>query len=266
MRKILRIIPLLLLCTTGSALAADTVLTWPPDGKDALLRFTISKLRQVNSTSGQTDLLGEALAENVSSKTIPSASFYLYLIDKNGKRVGERYLEVRNLPAGQKAKIPVTAHAVGSYATMQLQAQHLPSDEPMKIKMHINSVPPGATIKVDGQDAGVTPQVVPIAPGKHTIEFSKEGYATGSSPVDIAENAMPGSVDIDLKPLTADTVVLRDGTVLTGNLTSVTAATVNITVKGKALQVARSKVERIVLGQSRGAGNSGRKATKSSPR
>ena len=249
MRKILWIIPILLLCTIGSALAADTVLTWPPDGKDALLRFTVSKLRQVNSTSGQTDLLGEALAENVSSKTIPSASFYLYLIDKNGKRVGEGYLEVRNLPAGQKAKIPVTAHAVGSYATMQLQAQHLPSDEPMKIKMHINSVPPGATIKVDGQDAGVTPQVVPIAPGKHTIEFSKEGYATGSSPVDIAENAMPGSVDIDLKPLTADTVVLRDGTVLTGNLTSVTAATVNITVKGKAMQVARSKVDRIVLGQ-----------------
>ena len=249
MRKILWIIPILLLCTIGSALAADTVLTWPPDGKDALLRFTVSKLRQVNSTSGQTDLLGEALAENVSSKTIPSASFYLYLIDKNGKRVGEGYLEVRNLPAGQKAKIPVTAHAVGSYATMQLQAQHLPSDEPMKIKMHINSVPPGATIKVDGQDAGVTPQVVPIAPGKHTVEFSKEGYATGSSPVEIAENAMPGSVDIDLKPLTADTVVLRDGTVLTGNLTSVTAATVNITVKGKAMQVARSKVDRIVLGQ-----------------
>ena len=253
MRKTLCIIPLLLLCTIGSAVAADTVLTWPPDGKDAILRFTISKLRQVNSTSGQTDLLGDALAENLSSKTIPSASFYLYLVDKNGKRVGEGYLEVTNLPAGQKAKIPVTAHAMGSYATMQLQAQHLPSDEPMKVKMHINSVPPGATIKVDGQDAGVTPQIVPIAPGKHVIEFSKEGYATGSSPVDIVQNSMPGSVDIDLKPLTADTVVLRDGTVLTGNLTSVSAATVNITVKGKAMQVARSKVERIVLGQRKSA-------------
>lgn len=266
MRKTLWIISLLLLCTIGSAVASDTVLTWPPDGKGAILRFTISKLRQVNSTSGQNDLLGDALAENLSSKTIPSASFYLYLVDKNGKRVGEGYLEVTNLPAGQKAKIPVTAHAMGSYTTMQLQAQHLPSDEPMKVKMHINSAPPGATIKVDGQDAGVTPQVVPISPGKHVIEFSKEGYSTGSSPVDIVENAMPGSVDIDLKPLSADTVVLRDGTVLTGNLTSVSAATVNITVKGKAMQVARSKVERIVLGQSRGAGNSGRKATKSSPR
>ncbi len=253
MRKTFWIIALLLLCACGSALAADTVLTWPPDGKDAILRFTISKLRQVNSTSGQTDLLGDALAENLSSKAIPSASFYLYLVDKNGKRVGEGYLEVRNLPAGQKAKIPVTAHAIGSYATMQLQAQYLPSDEPMKIKMHINSVPPGATIKVDGQDAGVTPQVVPIAPGKHTIEFTKEGYATGSSPVEIAENAMPGSVDIDLKPLSLDTVVLRDGTVLLGNLTSVSAATVNISVKGKAMQLARSKVDRIVLGQRKSA-------------
>ncbi len=142
----------------GAALAADTVLTWPPDGKDAILRFTVGKLRQVNSASGQNDLLGEALAENLSSKAIPSASFYLYLLDKNGKRVGEGYLEVTNLGAGQRAKIPVSVHAMGSYATMQLQAQHLPSDEPMKVKMHVTSVPPGASVKIDSQESGVTPR------------------------------------------------------------------------------------------------------------
>jgi hypothetical protein len=202
---------LLLLFAAANSIAADTVLTWPADGKDAMLRFSIGKLRQVSSNAGQNDYLGEATAENLSLKMIPSASFYLYLVDKNGKRVGEGYLEVTNLPGGQKAKLPVTAHALGSFARMELQPQHLPSDEPMKVKMHINSVPSGATIKLDSQISGLTPQVLPIAPGKHTLEFSKEGYSTASTPVEVAANSMPGSVEIDLNPLTVDTVVLRDG-------------------------------------------------------
>src|SRR5579872_5196164 len=143
-----------LITSAASVLAADTVLTWPANGNDAILRFTVGKLRSVNSASGQSDYLGEALAENLSSKAIPSASFYLYLLDKSGKRVGEGYIEVTNLAPGQRVKIPVTAHTMGSFSTMQLEAQHLPSDEPMKVKMHVNSNPAGATIKVDSQDAG----------------------------------------------------------------------------------------------------------------
>ena len=262
MRKTLWILPFILLCMVGGAFAADTVLTWPPDGKDAILRFTVGRLRQISSTSGQNDLLGEAWAENLTSKAIPSASFYLYLLDKSGKRVGEGYIEVTNLAPGQKVKVPVTAHTMGSYSTMQLEAQHLPSDEPMKVKMHVNSNPAGATIKVDSQDAGVTPQVVPVAPGKHTLEFSKEGYSTGSAPVDIAPNSMPGAVDIDLTPLTVDTVVLHDGTVVLGNVVSMNSASVSVVVKGKATHLARSRVARIVLGQ-RNSGTAG-KATRAS--
>jgi len=258
-------VPALLLWAVASALAADTVLTWPAKGTDALLRFTVGKLRQVNSTSGQTDYLGEALAENVSTKTIPSASFYLYLLDKNGKRVGEGYLEITNLAAGQRAKIPVSAHAMGSFASMELQPQHLPSDEPMKVKMHISSVPSGAGLKLDSQDAGVTPQVLPVAPGKHVLEFSKEGYATGSTPVEITENAMPGSVDLELTALTLDTVVLRNGTVMLGNVTSVTETGVNINIKGKATKLDRSRVARIVLGQRRSSAGTSTMTAKKTP-
>ena len=249
MRKLICTVPLLLLWAVLSARAADTVLTWPPSGGDTMLRFTVGKLRQVNSVSGQSDYLGEALAENLSAKAIPSASFYLYLLDKNGKRVGEGYLEVSNLAAGQSAKIPVSVHALGSFTSMELQPQHLPSDEPLKIKMSISSVPSGASLKLDSQESGVTPLVLLIAPGKHVLEFSKEGYATESTPVEIAENAMPGSVEMELNPLTLDTVVLRDGTVLLGNLISVTSAGVNINVKGKPTKLDRSRVARIVLGQ-----------------
>jgi len=233
----------------ASALAADTVLTWPANGKDTLVRFTIGKLRQVSSNSGQSDYLGEALAENLSAKPIPSASFYLYLLDKSGKRVGEGYLEITNLGAGQKAKVPVSAHALGSFASMELQPQHLPSDEPVKVKMHISSVPSGAAVKVDSQESGVTPEVLPIAVGKHVLQFSKEGYAAASAPVEVAESAMPGSVEIELKPLSVDTIVLRDGTVVAGNLISVSDTGVNVSVKGKSTTLARSRVARIVLGQ-----------------
>ena len=247
-----------MLCVVADGLAADTVLTWPADGKDAIVRFTVGKLRQVSSTSGQSDYLGEALAENLSAKAIPSASFYLYLIDKSGKRVGEGYLEVSNLGAGQKAKIPVSVHAMGSYASMELQPQHLPSDEPFKVKMRLSSVPSGATIKVDSQESGVTPQMVPMAPGKHVVEFSKEGYAAASTRVDVVANSMPGSVDVELNPLTLDTVVLRDGTVMTGEVASMTASAVNITVKGKTAKLDRSRVARIILGQKKRAGGTRR--------
>ena len=249
MRKLIFVVPVLLLWAVAGAHAADTVLTWPGNGNDTMLRFTLGKLHPISSVSGQSDYLGEAMAENRSTKAIPSASFYLYLLDKSGKRIGEGYLEVTNLAPGQKAKIPVTAHAMGSFASMELQPQHLPSDEPMKVKMSITSVPAGASLKLDSQESGVTPQVLAIAPGKHVLEFSKEGYATESTPVEIAENALPGSVELELNPLVVDTVILRDGKILLGSLISVTGTSVNINVKGKLTKLERNRVARIVLGE-----------------
>ena len=248
MHKKIWIVPVLLLGLAAGVFGADTVLTWPDSGERAMLRFALGKLRQVNSASGQTDYLGEAVAENLSAKAIPSASFYLYLLDKNGNRVGEGYLEITNLAAGQKTKIPVSVHAMGSFSRMELKPQHLPSDEPMKIKMSITSLPSGAILKLDEQESGVTPQILPVAPGKHMLEFSKEGYAGASTPLEIADNAPPGSVQIELSPLTLDTVVLRDGTVLLGNVMSVTSTNVAINVKGKSTRLERSRVARVVFG------------------
>jgi len=253
MRKPTWILPVLLLWGAASVLAANTVLTWPADGQNPMLRFTLGKLRQIGSTAGQSDYVGEALAENLSNKAISSASFYLYLLDKNGKRVGEGYLEVTHLGAGQQAKIPVSAHVLGAFVSMELQPQHLPSDEPAKAKMSIASVPSGASLKLDAQESGVTPQVLAVAPGKHVLEFSKEGYAAGSTPLEIAENALPGSVELELIPLTLDTVVLRDGTTLLGNLVSVTGTGVAITVNGKLTKLDRNRVARIVLAEGKPA-------------
>lgn len=260
MRKLILTLLVLVAFRCTLALAADTVLTWPADGQNVMLRFTLGKLRQINSASGQADYLGEAQAENLTSKDIRAASFYLYLLDKNGKRVGEGYLEVTNLAAGQKARISVTAHAMSSFASMELKPQHLPSDEPMKIKTSLASVPSGATVRVDSVDSGTTPLILPIAPGKHVLEFIKEGYATESTPLEIAENAMPGSVNVELNPLAVDTVVLRDGTVLLGNVVSVTGSGVSVRIKGKASVLDRARVARVVFGGNRKSVSSSNKS------
>jgi len=91
--------------------------------------------------------------------------------------------------------------------------------------------------------------MLPIAPGKHVLEFSKEGYAAASTPVEVVANSMPGSVEVDLNLLAVDTVILRDGTVLLGDVSSMTASVVSINVKGKPTKLDRTRVARIILGQ-----------------
>jgi hypothetical protein len=250
MRNKVGVLAVVLLSCALAAVAADTVLTWPSDaGKDATLRFTIGKLRAVNSYSGQTDYVGEATVENVGKKPLPFASFYLYLLDKNRKRIGEGYIEINNVGPGQQAKVAVSAHAMGTFAGMELQPQHVPSDEPAKVKMVVTSTPPGAGLKIDGQESGYTPQTVTLVAGKHELEVSKEGYATATTPVDVAAGALPAGVSLELSPLVQDTLVLRDGTVVLGDVSSVTIASVIMNVKGKVKKFDRNQVARIIFVQ-----------------
>lgn len=229
------------------ALAADTVLTWPNDGKDPIVKVTVGKMRQVNSTAGQVDYVADATVENVGKKPLPIASFYVYLFDKNRKRIGEGYFELTNLAVGQQTKVAVTAKAMGSIASMELQPQHLPSDEPVKVKVAVASKPAGASLKVDGQDSGYTPQTVMLLPGKHTIELAKEGYAAASTPLEVTAGSMPQGVNVELSPSAQDTVVLRDGTVVMGDVSSVTMATVTVKVSGKVKSYPRNQVARVVF-------------------
>ena len=42
-----------------------------------------------------------------------------------------------------------------------------------EVKMRITTCLPGGSFKLDRQDAGTAPQMLPMAPGKHVLEFSK---------------------------------------------------------------------------------------------
>lgn len=245
MKKNALILLILMIWSLGS-LAADTVLTWPPEGQ-AALKFTIGKLRQVNSYSGQADYVADVNVTNLGSKPVSFASFYVYLLDKSQKRIGEGYIELSNVGPGQQIKVPLTAHAMGNVAAMQLHPQHLPSDEPRKVTVNVASVPAGASFKVDGQDAGVTPKAVQLVPGKHALEFSKEGYATGSTEVVVAAGSLPSIVNYEMAGLSQDTVVLRDGTVLLGDVASVTTTALTVKVSGKLRKLDRNQVAKVLF-------------------
>jgi hypothetical protein len=72
------------------------------------------------------------------------------------------------------------------------------------------STPASANLRIDGQDAGVTPRIVDFSIGAHVIELSKEGYPTANSPLDVgADEVEGGCVSFELGGLSKDTLQLR---------------------------------------------------------
>ena len=103
------------------------------------------------------------------------------------------------------------------------------------ISITVNSVPQGADVKVDGQPLGTTPKIVQISAGKHILEFTKEGFNVGRFPLEIAPNDISGgSVSYELGTSAHDTVELRDGSVLSGDVESVSATEVIVRIGGSA--------------------------------
>ena len=109
-------------------------------------------------------------------------------------------------------------------------------------------MPQGALFRVDGTDAGTTPKIVQLVVGKHTLQFSKEGFNAGMFSVEISpDDASGGSVSYELGTSAHDTVELRDGTVLSGDVLSVSATDVTVRIGGAAQRFDRNQVKRILL-------------------
>jgi len=79
---------------------------------------------------------------------------------------------------------------------------------PRTISITVNSVPQEGTLKVDGTEGGVTPKIIQVAPGKHMLEFGKDGFNKGHFPLEITPD---------------DSIELRDGSVLSGDVESVSS-------------------------------------------
>jgi PEGA domain len=230
--------------------AAAMVLLWP-DQNSPTLRLSFGKFQQLAAYNGQLSLESNVLIENMSGKRIPQASFTVYMTDKGGVRIGDGVLSVSDLDSGQAAKVAFQVMSVGIPASLKLVARNDSSGVPTSVKtmpLKVVSVPPGATLKVDGRDQGFTPATIRLTAGTHTLAFSKEGYASGSTPVEIKPDEAPGgSITFELGGLSRDNVELRDGKVLQGDVLSVSMTSVVVRVDGKDQTYDRNQVEKIIL-------------------
>ena len=217
---------------------------WPETGTP-VLRFTFSKFKQLPGMGVLRGYVMDTTAQNLSNRVIPSARFTVYLLDKNKVRVGEDVIAVNNVGPGETVKFQTTVPASGQPVSIAL---HEIAASARTISMTVNSTPQGAVLSVDGTQSGTTPRMITVGPGHHTLNFAKEGFNTGTFPLDISPNDVSGgTVSFELGAASYDSIELRDGTVLTGDLVSVSGMDVEIRVGGAIQHLDRNKVKRVMF-------------------
>jgi hypothetical protein len=247
MKKLGAALLLLLLSVIPSGAKSEPAITlvWPPESP--ALKLSFEKFRQQGSYAGQNTYLSDVAVENLTEKQIPRAFFTVYFLDKNKVRIGQGTLLVADLEAHQIAKMQFQFNSVGVPASLTLSAKKEMLGA-KTIPLRIISVPPGAALKVDGADAGITPVMVRLTVGAHQLDLSKEGYAPGHTPLDITPDELPGgSITVELGGMSRDTVELRDGTVLLGDVISVSMTEIVVRTDGKDQSYARNLIKKIML-------------------
>jgi hypothetical protein len=159
-------------------------------------------------------------------------------------------LMVSDLNPQQQVKVRFQFTSVGVPSSLSVSAQKdmLAVPGAKTIPLRVLSVPTGAKLKVDSQDAGVTPVMVKLTVGSHTLDLTKEGYAPGTTPLEVTPDELPGgSITVELGGLSRDTVELRDGSVLLGDVLSMSLASVVVSVDGKEQTLERNHVKKMML-------------------
>ncbi|MGA2424429.1 MAG: PEGA domain-containing protein [Terriglobales bacterium] len=239
-------------CCLAAKDAPIQVINWPQAGS-AVVRITLGKFNQISSVAGQHNCVIDMTAENLWNKKISHLGFNLYLYDKNKIRIGDGWITLDNVTPGQSIKFQTTVHALGTPVSVELAVNSVPADlqplaPPKKVSVTVNSVPQGAVLTVDGAEAGTTPKLVQLAVGKHSLGFTKEGFNTGTFPLEIGpDDVSGGSVSYELGSAAHDTIELRDGSVLSGDLVSVGGMQVVIRIGGSTQTFDRNQVKRILL-------------------
>jgi hypothetical protein len=215
-------------------------LPWPT-ADNPTLKFTLAKLQPSGLYNGQSIFVSEVTVQNLSDQLIPKSTFTVFINDKDNVRIGRALLRLPEIPAMQtvKAQTQFSTAGMPTGATL-LNGRTIP--------LKVISVPPGASFKVDGQDSGITPRVVDFTVVMHTIDLSKEGYAPASSPLEVtSDEAEGGGITFELGGMSNDTVQLRDGTTLLGDVISLSMTSVVVRVDGKEQKVERNQVKKIIL-------------------
>lgn len=227
------------------------VVSWPESGQP-VLRFTFSKFRELGTGMGKEHTyITDVTADNLSDKSISGISFSLYVFDKSKARIGEGYINLTNVAAGETIKFQMTISVSGSPSSLTVA-----TSAPRTVSITVNSAPQGAALTVDGKAVGTTPKIIDVAIGKHVLEFAKEGFNPGKFPLEItAHDASGGSVSYELGSAAHDTIELRDGSVLEGDLVSVSGMQILVRIGGNTQTFDRNQVKRILLTERAPASN-----------
>lgn len=256
----------LILLAVLPTLAKDApvqTIVWPEKGQP-VLRFTFAKFQEVGSVGNERTYVTDTTAENLWSKRISEAAFTLYLFDKNKVRIGEANLRVSNVSPGETVKFQTTIASSGPPASLALAPLYVPKElglgpgaatPPRTVSITVNTVPQGANAKLDGVEVGTTPKIVKVTVGKHLLEFSMEGFSAAKFPFEIGpDDASGGSISFELGTSAHDTIELRDGSVLNGDLVTVSGMDIVVKVGGSDQHLNRNQVKRILLTEREPAG------------
>ena len=248
MQRMLAALMFLMLFMPSALTAKDVpfqVVSWPESGQPAV-RFTFSKFKLLTGGVGKEHgYITDTVAENLTDKTIGALNLALYVYDKNNARIGDGSINLTNVGAGQTVKFEITLYATGVPASVSLA-----STAPHLLSMTVNSVPQGATLRVDGKDAGTTPKIIEVTVGKHMLDFSKEGFTTGHFPLEMGpHDTSGGSVSYEMGTNAKDTIELRDGSVLSGDLISINGMEVQVRIAGATQTIDRNQIKRVLLTQ-----------------
>jgi hypothetical protein len=238
-----------LLLLTVPALAKDAplqVIDWPASGTPAV-RFTFGKFKPLPGMGSLHGYVMDITAVNLSPRLIPGARFSIYLFDKDKVRVGEDVIALSNVGPGETVKFETTVTTSGLPVTVSLQNMAQTSKT---VSLTVNSTPQGAMLKLDGTEAGTTPRIIKVGVGKHTLTFTKEGFVAGNFPLEITtDDVSGGTVSYELGAAAFDSIELRDGSVLNGDLVSISGMDVEIRVGGAIQHIDRNKIKRVMLTQ-----------------
>ncbi|MGA8085710.1 MAG: PEGA domain-containing protein [Terracidiphilus sp.] len=240
---------LALLLSAIPALAKDAplpVINWPSTGTP-VVRFTFGKFKTLPGMGSLHGYVMETTAQNLSARVISSARFSVYLFDKAKVRVGEDAIALSNVGPGETVRFQTTVMASGQPVSVSINEK---TDAAKTVSLTVNSTPQGALLKVDGVEAGVTPRLITVGAGRHILSFSKEGFKAGEFPLEIGrDDVSGGSISYELGAASFDSIELRDGSVLNGDLVSVSGMDVEIRVGGNLQHIDRNRIKRIMLVQ-----------------
>jgi hypothetical protein len=244
----------LVVAVTACAKDQPTVLNWPDSGQP-ILRFTVTKISKIGSFGGQNTFLIDATVENLWNKKIAKATFDFYLFDKSKARISEGSMDLSNLGPGEAVKLQLNASAAGTPVSMTVSPASLPTElsaygPTRTVAITVYSVPSGAKLKVDGKEVGATPMALNFTIGSHVLEFVKEGFNAGTFPMVVTQDQIAGgSVSYELGTAAHDTVELRDGSVLSADVESVSATSVEVRIGSNRQTLDRNQVKRIAFVQ-----------------